>query len=125
MYSLGCVELARGRFSQARSLFTNSLKMQQTSQRKRGRITSLVGFASLAAAHGNAERALRLLGATEAALESLPMHLEFITERDFENARAAARGALSEEAFATAWATGRAMTLERAVQYATEETTDV
>ena len=52
------------------------------------------------------------------------MHLEFVGEHDFEKARATARARLSEESFAAAWAAGRAMTLEQAIEYALIEHTN-
>jgi hypothetical protein len=41
--------------------------------------------------------------------------------RTFDESVAAVRPALGDQAFATAWAEGRAMTLEQAVAYALEE----
>ena len=78
----------------------------------------------LAAAEGQSARAARLMGAAqglrEAVRDPLPSY-----EADFiERWLAPARARLSAPAFETALAEGRAMTMEQAVAYALEGTSD-
>ena len=75
----------------------------------RGRIAAcLNGLGIVAALAGQAERAARLCGAAEALRETIgapvPRH-----RGQYERAIAAARATLGEQAFAAAWAAGRAL----------------
>jgi predicted ATPase/TolA-binding protein len=82
---------------------------------------ALEAAAFLATAQGKADDAARLLGTTET------WHANFYYTRlprerqEREACIASLRLAMSEQAFATAWAEGQAMTLEQAVAYALEE----
>jgi hypothetical protein len=92
---------------------------------RRGTAECLEGFAALASAMGLAGRAARLFGAAEGLREGIgapgaPSELE-ANRRSVSRARKM----LPEEAFAAAWAEGRAMSLEQAIAYALEEAVDV
>jgi hypothetical protein len=52
------------------------------------------------------------------------MALPVASAEEFERTVSDARGALGEEAFAAAWAEGRAMSLEQAIAFALEELPD-
>jgi hypothetical protein len=54
----------------------------------------------------------------EALCEAIGIPLNLADRADHESSVAAAHSALGEEAFAAAWAEGRAMSLEAAVAYA-------
>ena len=70
----------------------------------------------MAAAVGQAERAARLLSAAKAQRDRLGLRYRVKEDQvALEHAVAAARAALGEEAFATAWAAGRALTPAQAV----------
>ena len=79
-------------------------------------------FGQLAAAEHQPARAARLMGAAEALHEALHIPVRYCSRADHDRAVAAARAALGEEAFAAAWAEGRAMTLEQAIAFALQET---
>jgi tetratricopeptide (TPR) repeat protein len=83
--------------------------------------TVLDSLAWVARTHGDPRRAIRLFAAAEARRDALGKWLqaEVRGERDAE--LALARTSLGEDAFAAAWAEGRAMTLEQAVAYALDE----
>jgi hypothetical protein len=82
----------------------------------------LEGFAHVAGAEGDAERAARLFGAAEALREALGAPLPPVERAHYDRSVAATRAALGEEAFAAAWAEGRALSLEQAIAApATEE----
>jgi predicted ATPase/class 3 adenylate cyclase/DNA-binding SARP family transcriptional activator/Flp pilus assembly protein TadD len=66
-------------------------------------------------------RGLRLLGAAEAVRETTVRIIWSHDRPEYERCVAVARAALGEEAFAAAWADGRAMSLEEAVAYALKE----
>jgi predicted ATPase len=80
------------------------------------------GLAGVAASQGRAARSARLFGAAEALSEKMGVEVSWsawrtLNERDL----AIARGELGEETFEAAWAEGRAMTFEQAVEYALED----
>jgi hypothetical protein len=68
------------------------------------------------------ERAARLLGTARVFLEAgdtvPPPTLQAEIRADYERTLAAVRAHLDEEAFAAAWAAGRAMPLEEAIAWA-------
>ena len=117
---LGVAVFQRGDHDQAAALFEESLTLLRRSGDKLYVSRSLECLAAVDAVRGDRSRAVRLFGAGEALREamgaSVLLHLG-----DYDGAVAAARDHLSEEAFAAAWAEGRAMTLEEAVDYALEE----
>jgi predicted ATPase/DNA-binding SARP family transcriptional activator/DNA-binding CsgD family transcriptional regulator len=78
----------------------------------------LESFAALAGAQGDGTRAARLYGAAEALRETIGAPLPPVDRPDYDRSVAAARSRLDEAAFAAAWAEGRAMPLETAVEYA-------
>jgi hypothetical protein len=63
-------------------------------------------------------RAARLFGAAETLHAGIRFELSAAERAEHDQAIAAARAALVEEAFAAAWAEGQAMTIEQAIQLA-------
>jgi hypothetical protein len=86
-----------------------------------GSLPSGLSVAVLAGRQGEAERAIRLLGAAEAFCETLGARPPVANEADYERTVAEGRAGLGEAGFAAAWAEGRAMSLERATEYTPEE----
>jgi len=78
----------------------------------------LEGFAGVASAQGQFERAARFLGAAEALRETLGFHRLPPDQGDYDQRFVSTRAGLGDTAFARAWAEGRAMTLEQAFEYA-------
>jgi hypothetical protein len=64
------------------------------------------------------EQAARLLGAAEALRVATHVPVPPVDQTDYERTVAAARAHLDEATFAAAWAEGRAMTLEQAIDLA-------
>jgi predicted ATPase/transcriptional regulator with XRE-family HTH domain/Tfp pilus assembly protein PilF len=120
--NLGNVALSQGDHAAARSLYQKSLAIRWESGAKQAITESLVGLAAVAGAQdGNlqgAQRAARLLAATEALLEAIGGNLEPAIHVIYDTNVAAVKLALAQERFAVAWAEGRAMTLEQVVAYA-------
>jgi predicted ATPase len=81
----------------------------------------LEGLAVVAGVRVEAKRSVCLFGAAEGLLEAVeaPVYDYFEPNRSlYERTKAAMRSQLGEEAFEAAWAEGRAMTFEQAVEYA-------
>jgi DNA-binding CsgD family transcriptional regulator len=85
----------------------------------------LEGFASLAAVSGQPLRAAYIWGATEAIREALPAPLPAYDRQEYERDIAGARLLVDEQSFAKAWAAGKTLTFEQAVEYVLDERTEV
>jgi hypothetical protein len=83
--------------------------------------SALEGFACLAGAKGEAERAVRLWGAAQTLHETkgILRDTDFLDEADARIS--AVRSGLGEEAWEESWRKGRVITLDGAVSYALEE----
>jgi predicted ATPase/class 3 adenylate cyclase len=76
------------------------------------------GLAIIASAQRNSERAARLFGAAESARETFGITMPRPEAGDWEHFWAAIRERPEGSAFAAAWAEGRGMMLEQAIEYA-------
>ena len=114
LHNLGYVAIAQCDQARASALFTQSLKLCQARGEQRGVAECLVGFACLAAAAGQRTRAARLFGAADAALERLGTELSPSNRLDQRRGLDAARVG-DQDVFTTAFAEGRALSLDEAV----------
>jgi len=76
---------------------------------------ALVGLAQVAHHHGNAEKAVRLLGAAAALRAAIGLVLPLPEHTAYEQSVAAARAQLADETFEQAWSQGKAMSVAQAV----------
>jgi len=77
-------------------------------------------LAAAVSMRGEHERAAWLFGAAEALREAVGAFVLPLYRAEYERGVAAVRSGLDEVAFSAAWAEGRAMTPEQAVEYALE-----
>jgi len=121
-FNLAWVALHGGDYRKAKVLFEESLKLYKEDGNKNAMTDCLSGFAAVLGVIGRPEQAARLLGAVESLLESIGMsgRMDPSDQKEFDHYVAAARAHLDEAAFAKAWAAGRAMALEQAIEYALE-----
>jgi hypothetical protein len=82
---------------------------------------TLVGFGSLALAHGDPGRSARLFAAAEALHQAIGAPMPASERMRFEREVARTHALLGEKNFATAWNAGKKMTTEQAVSYALQE----
>ena len=101
----------------AHTHYRDSLKILQGLERKRIIPEVLQGFALLALAEGQVERAARLLAAEEAQREGMRKPPSFFSRREREQGIRSVQESLGER-FTQTWAEGRVMTLEQAMSYA-------
>ncbi len=113
--NLGIVALDRGDLTRAADLLRESLTGLQEMGDRWGVATLLEGPARAAAALGQAARAARIFGAATALRERIGAPLKGPFRPGSVHNLAMVKAALGEEAFAAAWAAGRAMTPEEAV----------
>ena len=122
LQSLGRIALQLQDYARADALMKESLDLVYALGRKREIAYALSGLAHLAAAREEHERASRLWGADEALRVAIAVPLQANVQEEYDRSVAEARAHIGEEAFASAWEQGRAMTLEEAVHYALRET---
>jgi len=120
--SLGFVLLDKGKTDRAEALFVESLHALQDLQDKIGVFHCLLGMAGVASSRGQPSRVARLSGAAEALGEAFAISILPMYRRNYNNEErmAAARSQLDEQEWLEAWAEGRAMAPERAIEYALE-----
>jgi uncharacterized protein HemY len=116
--NLGHVARFEQDFTSARAYYVESLTHYRDLDAKPGIANLLDAFARLATAQNRMERAARLFGAADALRVSINASVPPLERKDHEEGVVAARDALGEEAFAAAWAAGKAMALEQAIAYA-------
>jgi predicted ATPase/DNA-binding CsgD family transcriptional regulator len=113
--NLAWVAIARGDLRRGARLAQEGLALVQE-LRYPLYLADVVGIAAILAGRlGNHERAARLLGAAEAQRERLGTPVNSFQRSDYERCVARARAGLGEDAFAAAWAAGRALSLADAV----------
>jgi predicted ATPase/DNA-binding SARP family transcriptional activator len=125
LIGLAWVLLHRGNYRKATDLFEESLKLHREYDYKIGMVEEcLGGFAAILGVTGKPEPAARLFGAVASRLESIGMagRMEPQDQKEFDHYIAAVRPQLNEAAFEKAWAEGRTMILEQAIEFALGET---
>jgi predicted ATPase/class 3 adenylate cyclase len=119
--NLGWIALLQDDLSRAADLYRESLSLSWDTGLTPLVQSTLEGFACLAGARGEAERAVRLWGAAQTLHETkgIPRDDDFLTEADARIS--AVRSGMGEEMWEESWRKGRVMTLDGAVSYALEE----
>ncbi len=115
--NLGDIARAESEYPRAHSLYNESLGIAADLGDKRSIAIILGNLAATALAKGYPERAATLFAVTEALREEIL--LPPLTH-DHQHALRETRELLSGQVFAEAWERGRAMTVEKAVEYAFE-----
>ena len=109
---LGRIKAHQGDFATARALLQESLAAAHALD-DWPRAFCLERLAVVVAAQGKHAWAARLLSAAGSLRENCGIPVTPVERTDYEPAMAAARTSLGEQAFATAWAEGRAMTFDQ------------
>ena len=124
LFAMGIVSLRQREYSRAGVFFAESLPLC-----RRGDLfvtfQCLEGLGCVASARGNYVRAARLFGAAELLRESLRSRRDRDYQLEIAQHMNSAQAALGHTAFASAWAEGRAMTLEQAIEYALADRPEV
>jgi predicted ATPase/DNA-binding CsgD family transcriptional regulator len=123
LFVLGMTELRRGNLDRGTALLEEGARVALELGDRLGAPYFAEGLAKSNALRGSPVRAARLWGGAEALREQIGVSLSKfdLANSDYERDVAAVRSALGEATFEVAWAEGRAMPFERAVEYALEE----
>lgn len=108
----------RGDLIAARSLLEESLKTGRELGDKTAIAHSLEGMVGMALEQSHLMRAAKLMGAAAFLREAIRIPASHTQQSVIVQQVAAARAALGDDSFLTAWTEGRAMALEQAVEYA-------
>jgi len=118
LHNLGYIALRHRDTKRARALFQESLGLARGQGIDRDVVFALAGLVGASAGDMEPQWGARLFGAVEALLSRIEIRLEPAERADFEPSVSDVRARMTTEAFAAAWAEGRAMTLEQAIEYA-------
>jgi predicted ATPase/class 3 adenylate cyclase len=118
---LGLAAHARGESERAATCLEESLALSRGLGDRRHAAEVLEALARVVRAQGQPERAAQLLGAAEALREAVGAPRPAGQRAAYEHDLVGVQACLANQAFAAAWAIGRAMTLEQAVAYALDE----
>jgi hypothetical protein len=119
--NLGFIAMHLGNYRRAETLIIEALTIMMELKHKYFIVMGFAEIAGPAAALGQPERAARLLGASEALLESLGVGHQPQDQVEIDRYIAATRQQLDEKIFKKAWNEGRAMSLEQAMAYVVRE----
>jgi DNA-binding CsgD family transcriptional regulator len=125
LLSLGEAELNRGNIDRGAALLEEGARKTRDLGDRFGTAHFVLDLGNVSALREKPIRAARLWGAAEAQRKRIGTSLSSfdLAASGYERNVAAVRSALDEAAFDTAWAEGRAMSFERAIEYALEELT--
>ena len=101
-----------------------SLEMRQSLADKGGIAQCLESMAVLAGARHQPTRAATLLGVAASLRESMGSQLSPAERMVYERDLGRLKAEIDPDAFAAAWAEGRAMTVEQSIAYALENAAD-
>lgn len=118
--NLGLVATRQGDFARAVRLHHESLQVYRTGQEVRFIPECLEGLAAAQSALGQSIHAAILLGASDALRALIGVTVPPIDCSEYERLIAQVRDDL-QDSFQTAWARGRAMSMEQAIDYALDE----
>jgi tetratricopeptide (TPR) repeat protein len=119
---LGFVALRQGDYQRAAEVFTEGLRLSHEPGFRKTVFECLRGLGGVCSGFKLDDRAVRLFGAAEALREAMGHQPSPQDQADYDGRLAATRSRLGVVAFEAAWAEGRAMTLEQAIEYAMKET---
>ena len=116
----GDVALSQSEYAAARAYGEESLSIRRETNDRYGIASSLESLARLLQVQHQPDRAVRLWGASEALREQMGAPLPPNERTEYDRAISAARQSLGDDEFHRAWAAGRAMSMELAIELALE-----
>jgi len=122
LHNRGHVALATGDCIRAREFFTESLLLHRELGNKHGVAECLAGLAGVAGLVQQPMRAARLFGASAALRQAIGGTMWAAALADYERNLSIARAELDEQSWQQAWAEGKEMDIDRAIEYALKET---
>ena len=124
LFNLGMITLTKGDLSGGAALLEEGTRISRELGDRVGGLYYVWAFGKLSVMRSRPLRAATLWGAAEVLRERMGMSLSYLdlTASGYELDLAAVRSELDAVSFAAAWAEGRKMTPEQAIEYALGET---
>lgn len=119
---LGYITLYEKNYSEAAGLFGESMELNRQLDHLQGMVACLAAFAAVHQTVGKLEVTAMLCGCVEKLLQQISASLFFIDTVEYQRTVSELKKMLDEKALSTAWARGRAMTLEQAIEFALKRT---
>ena len=115
---LGITACRLGKFDRAAAFFKEALLHNKRFGYRQGIAENVAGLGGVGVELGQLESAVKMFGAAEALLEAIGTDLGPADREQYDRYVGEACEQLDEEAFSSAWAEGRAFTVEQAIDYA-------
>ena len=113
LHALGLFAYTQGDCATARTFYEESLTISRTMGEKWVAALCLLGLGAVVAAEGEPARAACLWGAAETLRTELGAFIPHAEQVSYERSMSTVHAQLSEDVFSSAWAEGRAMSLEQ------------
>ena len=113
LHALGLFAYTQGDYATARTFYEESLSISRTMGEKWVAALCLLGLGAVVAAEGEPARAACLWGAAETLRTELGAFIPHAEQVSYERSMSTVHAQLSEDVFSSAWAEGRAMSLEQ------------
>jgi tetratricopeptide (TPR) repeat protein len=110
----------QGQYDEAISQLQESLILNQKVADPRGIVACLAGFAVIAVAQEQYQRAAQLMGAIETQLTSLGIRLLYMDKMEYDRNLPIVREKLNKKILDKFWVEGRGMSLDEAIAFALE-----
>ena len=120
-HNLTFIALHEGDAERARDLGRQSIQLARTMNNRLELAKALATLAGAIGELGQAQRAARLVGASESALERFGAFHQLNDKPEIDAIITAVHARLDDAAFRTVWAEGRDLTLEKAVAQALDD----
>jgi tetratricopeptide (TPR) repeat protein len=121
IHNRGYVALQAGDYAEAKARFRESLTMFRRLGNQRGIAESLAGLGGLSSAQGQPRQSAQLLGAAHALMKDAGAAWWPADRIEIERILQAIRANLDVDVFDNAWAAGKDLTLEQAIDLSTPE----
>lgn len=117
---LAHIERYEGHYQEAKAMYQESIVEWNRIGHRAAIAHQLECFASIAKVEEQGQRAARLFGAAEALREKIDIPMTAMEHVEYEREIADLNAGMEEKVFTSAWAEGRAMTMDRAIDFALE-----
>jgi predicted ATPase/class 3 adenylate cyclase/DNA-binding XRE family transcriptional regulator len=114
------LERQQGHFAEAEALYRETIQEWQNIGHRAAIAHQLESFAFMAKAQEEDRRAAKLFGAAEILRENTNLPMNVVEQVEYDREVNDLRANMDEASFAKAWAEGRAMTMEQAIEFALE-----
>ena len=117
---MGQLAWREGNYEHAISLCKESLKLNQEVGDSRGVMSCAAGFAAIAAAQGEFQKAVQLISAVETQLTMIGIRLAYMDKVEYDRNLALLHAKLDEKTLTKFWEKGKKMSFEETVAFAIE-----